>query len=202
VGPAEPAAPETPPVSNAQPDSHKPVWIDGSEWQLRESSAGEEEKKAGTVIGVTARSTAEGIGAAFGVFKSRGLKRVATLAAVIAAGVYLYPHIKPMLGGLGPLSSTIAAKLESFGKGGGASGAGGNTATTGGGGGGSSTVYLRSSAVNMRGGPSMESKVVGVVQQGATIRRIEKQANWVRIRTAKGKTGWVHNSLVSDRPVR
>jgi uncharacterized protein YgiM (DUF1202 family) len=54
----------------------------------------------------------------------------------------------------------------------------------------------------MRGGPSMESKVVGVVQQGATIRRIEKQANWVRIRTAKGKTGWVHNSLVSDRPVR
>ena len=50
---------------------------------------------------------------------------------------------------------------------------------------------VRSSAANLREGPSMKSKVVGVLKKGTKIKTSEKKGSWYRV-SSGDQTGWMH----------
>lgn len=63
-------------------------------------------------------------------------------------------------------------------------------------------VYVTAQAANLRSGPSMERKVIDVVEQGTQLELLGTQGNWheVRDRVTK-RVGWIHRSIVSRQPL-
>jgi hypothetical protein len=52
---------------------------------------------------------------------------------------------------------------------------------------------------NLREGPGLEFKVLATLPKGSKIVGYSRKDRWLRVRDEKGVTGWVSQSLVSDR---
>jgi SH3 domain protein len=58
--------------------------------------------------------------------------------------------------------------------------------------------YIRDEVrVNMRSGPSADYRILRVLSSGEQIARLQKNENWVLVRTADGKEGWVPIAYVT-----
>ena len=58
--------------------------------------------------------------------------------------------------------------------------------------------YIRDEVrVNMRSGPSSDYRILRVLRSGERIARLQKNENWVLVRTADGKEGWVPIAYVT-----
>ena len=181
-------------------EPHRPVWIDGSEWELQDVRSPDPADKPPGALKATASSIAGAVGSAARLFQMRLFLRLGAVAAVIGGGVFAYPHVKPYVkpwfGYIEPLSSGISAKVESFGEKALRPGGPKKPAAEPAGG-----ISLRASVANLRAGPSMESDVVGFVNRGDRIELIGNRGNWVRIRAhgKKVREGWIHNSLLTGK---
>jgi hypothetical protein len=52
---------------------------------------------------------------------------------------------------------------------------------------------------NLREGPGLEFKVIATLPKGSKIVGYSRKDRWLRVRNEKGVTGWVFESLLSDR---
>ncbi len=50
--------------------------------------------------------------------------------------------------------------------------------------------------INMRTGPGLDFRILEVLVSGDRVRRIGTSSNWVHVRTAEGKDGWVPDGYV------
>jgi SH3-like domain-containing protein len=55
---------------------------------------------------------------------------------------------------------------------------------------------VKSRVANVRTTPSTEGALVSKLDYGAVVQTLERQPDWVKVRLANGKTGWVANSLL------
>lgn len=61
-------------------------------------------------------------------------------------------------------------------------------------------VSLKSSRINMRGGPGQDYQVVWIYErEGLPVEIVAEYDNWRRIRDSQGDEGWVFHSLLSGR---
>jgi hypothetical protein len=58
------------------------------------------------------------------------------------------------------------------------------------------TRIVTVSGANLRGGPGSEFDVLEQLKFGTVVVELKSDKNWYQIRTKKGKTGWIHASLV------
>ena len=57
-------------------------------------------------------------------------------------------------------------------------------------------VYLVTApVVNVRSKPSMNGKIIAIVEEGMSLNVIEKKENWAKI-SVFNKTGWIANKLI------
>jgi uncharacterized protein YgiM (DUF1202 family) len=61
------------------------------------------------------------------------------------------------------------------------------------------TRYVKGARVNLRAEPTTESKVVAVLPRELPVFPEADTAGWVLVRTASGRVGWVHGSLLRGR---
>ncbi len=60
------------------------------------------------------------------------------------------------------------------------------------------TVYVSENfEITMRTGPGTERKIISLVQSGQALEVIEKGDEWSKVRTTRGKEGWVLNRYLS-----
>jgi SH3-like domain-containing protein len=59
---------------------------------------------------------------------------------------------------------------------------------------------IRASRVNLRAGPSQESKVVQVLSHDTPVYPERSLEMWQLVRTPDGRVGWVHGSLLVASP--
>lgn len=57
-------------------------------------------------------------------------------------------------------------------------------------------VVVKSRIVNLRSGPGTRHALLGKAQYGEVLRTLGHRADWVRVRTTEGKTGWIARRLV------
>ena len=62
-----------------------------------------------------------------------------------------------------------------------------------------STRFVRVQRVNLRAGPSIDTRVIGVLDQATPVFLERRDGDWVLVRTAAGPVGWVHDSLLGPR---
>jgi len=55
---------------------------------------------------------------------------------------------------------------------------------------------VKSQVANVRTTPSTEGALVSKLDYGTVVQTVERQPDWVKVRLANGKTGWVANSLL------
>jgi uncharacterized protein YgiM (DUF1202 family) len=53
-------------------------------------------------------------------------------------------------------------------------------------------------SVNLREGPSMDSKIISVLKKGTKLTVLEEKAGWLRVRLDDGKEGWVGKAMTSE----
>ena len=51
---------------------------------------------------------------------------------------------------------------------------------------------------NIRAAPTMESGIIAVVKKGTKLERMGKSGNWLNVRLASGKVGYIHKSLLRE----
>jgi len=57
--------------------------------------------------------------------------------------------------------------------------------------------FIAGSRVNLREGPSTEHAIAGQLHRGTPVFPERARADWLLLRTAQGRVGWVHTPLVS-----
>ncbi len=64
------------------------------------------------------------------------------------------------------------------------------------------TVYVTENfEITMRTGPGIDRKILSLIQSGNAVEIVEKGKDWSRVRTHKGKEGWVLNRyLTPNKP--
>ncbi|MCX8117202.1 MAG: SH3 domain-containing protein [Desulfobacterota bacterium] len=62
------------------------------------------------------------------------------------------------------------------------------------------TVKILWESVNLREGPGLQHKVVGVVRKGTTLIVLDEMGNWLRVRLESGKEAWVSKAATSEAP--
>ncbi len=60
------------------------------------------------------------------------------------------------------------------------------------------TTEIALAFVNLRQGPSMDSKILTVLKKGTKLTVLEEKAGWLRVRLEDGKEGWVGKSMTSE----
>jgi len=60
------------------------------------------------------------------------------------------------------------------------------------------TTEIVPSFVNLRGEPSMDSKVIKVLKKGTKLTVLEEKGGWLRIQLDDGTEGWVGKALTSE----
>ena len=62
-------------------------------------------------------------------------------------------------------------------------------------------IFIGSKAANLRAGPSLSSRVLRVMNQGAQVHPVGESNGWIRVRppNSEGQIGWIHKSLLSDQ---
>ena len=63
-------------------------------------------------------------------------------------------------------------------------------------------VVVRAEAANVRGDPSLEAPVVGVVTGRTPLTVLSRNGDWVRVRMPDlpGGQGWIHYSVLTEAP--
>ncbi len=61
------------------------------------------------------------------------------------------------------------------------------------------TLFVRSSRVNLRAGPSVDSKVLTVLGGATPVFEERRDGEWVLVRTHSGLVGWIYGSLLRAR---
>ncbi|MCG8590503.1 MAG: SH3 domain-containing protein [Proteobacteria bacterium] len=61
------------------------------------------------------------------------------------------------------------------------------------------TRYVRGRRVNLRAGPSTDNAVLSVLTRGTPVFPEGHDHDWVLVRTARGRVGWIHDSLIARR---
>lgn len=64
-------------------------------------------------------------------------------------------------------------------------------------------LYIRGNAVNLRGGPSTQHRIVLQLQAGHKLRELQRKGEWVKVEAENtgGTSGWVHVSLIGKPQV-
>jgi len=62
-------------------------------------------------------------------------------------------------------------------------------------------VWVTVGSVNIRSGPSTQSKVIAGAKWNDKLLVIEEQEEWYKVQLPGGETGWVHRSLCSSKPL-
>jgi chromosome segregation ATPase len=62
-----------------------------------------------------------------------------------------------------------------------------------------SALFVNSSRVNLRGGPSTLEPMIGVMSRSTPVFPERREGRWILVRTPAGSIGWVHAWLVSKR---
>jgi hypothetical protein len=52
--------------------------------------------------------------------------------------------------------------------------------------------------VNLRQGPSMDSKIISVLKKGTKLTVLEEKAGWLRVRLGDGTEGWVAKAMTAE----
>lgn len=52
--------------------------------------------------------------------------------------------------------------------------------------------------VNLRQGPSMDSKIIIVLKKGTKLTVLEEKAGWLRVRLGDGMEGWVAKAMTTE----
>jgi uncharacterized protein YgiM (DUF1202 family) len=52
--------------------------------------------------------------------------------------------------------------------------------------------------VNLRQGPSMDSKIISVLKKGTKLIVLEEKAGWLRVRLGDGTEGWVAKAMTAE----
>ena len=52
--------------------------------------------------------------------------------------------------------------------------------------------------VNLRQGPSMDSKIISVLKKGTKLTVLEEKAGWLRVRLGDGTEGWVAKAMTTE----
>jgi uncharacterized protein YgiM (DUF1202 family) len=52
--------------------------------------------------------------------------------------------------------------------------------------------------VNLRQGPSMDSKIISVLKKGTKLTVLEEKAGWLRVRLGDGMEGWVAKAMTTE----
>ncbi len=52
--------------------------------------------------------------------------------------------------------------------------------------------------VNLRQGPSMDSKIISVLKKGTKLTVLEEKAGWLRVRLGDGTEGWVAKTMTAE----
>lgn len=64
------------------------------------------------------------------------------------------------------------------------------------------TMFVKSSRVNLRAGPSVENPVIGVLTSGTPVFPETRVGGWVLVRVSAGPVGWVHGNLLAKQGAR
>ena len=62
-----------------------------------------------------------------------------------------------------------------------------------------STRFVRAQRVNLRAGPSTDTRVIGVLDKATPVFPERREGDWVLVRTTAGPVGWIHDSLLGPR---
>ena len=60
------------------------------------------------------------------------------------------------------------------------------------------TTEIVPSFVNLRQGPSMDSKIIKVLKKGTKLTVLQEKAGWLRIQLEDGTEGWVGKAMTSE----
>lgn len=60
------------------------------------------------------------------------------------------------------------------------------------------TVYVTADALNLRSGPSTQTKVIGRLLRGEELSVTRREGAWLVVTTDEGREGWVHGDYVGD----
>ncbi len=60
------------------------------------------------------------------------------------------------------------------------------------------TTEIVPSFVNLRQGPSMNSKIIKVLKKGTKLTVLQEKAGWLRVQLEDGTEGWVGKSMTSE----
>jgi hypothetical protein len=52
--------------------------------------------------------------------------------------------------------------------------------------------------VNLRQGPSMDSKIISVLKKGTKLTVLEEKVGWLRVRLGDGTEGWVAKAMTTE----
>lgn len=130
----------------------------------------------------------------------RGMVRVAALLLLLVAGFYAYPYLQPFFTQrIAPITSNIAAKVQGIGE---------RMWTP------SHTPevkisplvgtrkFIRPSSANLRSTPTTNADVVGIVERAAVVEIVTDNGDWLEVRTIgrAAKQGWIHRSLLAEKP--
>ena len=130
----------------------------------------------------------------------RAMRRAAALLLLLGGGYYAYPYVAPIFEKkIMPMTSNLAAKVQGFGEriwaprddaevkisplvG--------------------TRKFIRPASANLRATPTTNADVVGVVERAAVVEILTDKGDWLEIRTVgrSSKQGWIHRSLLADRP--
>lgn len=58
-------------------------------------------------------------------------------------------------------------------------------------------VAVKNENVNMRSGPSLQSRVLWKLGKGFPLKVLRRKGNWYRVQDFEGETGWVHRNVVN-----
>jgi SH3-like domain-containing protein len=60
------------------------------------------------------------------------------------------------------------------------------------------TTEIALALVNLRQGPSMDSKIIKVLKKGTKLMVLQEKGGWLRVQLEDGTEGWVGRSMTSE----
>lgn len=61
-------------------------------------------------------------------------------------------------------------------------------------------LSIKGDSVNLRSGPGLKFNILWEYGEGFPVKIIERKKDWVKIKDFEDDTGWIHESLLVDRP--
>jgi hypothetical protein len=150
-------------------------------------------RKGATVLRSLYRAT-------LGRLPVRGMVRTAVVLVLLAGGVLAYPYMAPVFTQkIVPITSDIAGKVQGFGE---RLFAPSNvpqekvSPLVG------TRKFIRPSSANLRVTPTANADVVGVAERASVVEILTVRGDWYEVRTIGRfpKQGWIHRSLLAEKP--